>query len=174
LKGLYSYDFAPATPANLTHPKFYRSAVLMDNLIIDPQDGSVYGSSIPSVRAFSKSMASPEAPVPGSVTVKLVTENARDVTGVANWGLRKDEAVWEGVFVDDGRFYGALTAGGMVRGKYVGAGLLDKGVVVCDGNPMQRWTEKGGERVKEGEEVKDGEDEKVVSVKDGEAVRDEL
>jgi len=153
---LYSYDFSPATPANLTRPRFYRSAVLGDNVVVDPQDGGVYLSGLPSLPAFAKNMASPEAPMPGSATVRLV-ERAGNIREFANSGLRKDEAAWEGVFVDDGMFYGGISTGGMVRGKFVGAGLVEKGVVVCDGHPMRGRTKavKKEEVVKDEESAKD-------------------
>jgi len=158
--GVYTYSIPDMAHPYLAVPEsFRRTPFAADNLHLGPT-GRLFVSGIFSLSDFASSMLS-QGPVPPAWTAELLVgvdpSDGREVVlrglDPANSPLRKEEWMWRSVYLDDGRFFGGVSTGGVVdmQGTFVGVSVVGEGVLVC-----KKVIERPGVLVK-----KEGGEEKV-------------
>lgn len=162
--GVYTYSIPDMAHPYLAVPEsFRRTPFTADNLHLGPT-GRLFVSGIYSLNAFGSSMLS-QGPVPPAWTAELLAgadpSDRREVAlrglDPANSPLRKEEWMWRSVYLDDGRFFGGVSTGGVVdmQGTFVGVSVVGEGVLVCKkviGRPgvlVKKEGEEEEEKVKE-------------------------
>jgi len=160
--GVYTYSIPDMAHPYLAVPEsFRRTPFAADNLHLGPT-GRLFVSGVPSFRDFATSMLSEGTVGPPAWTAELLVgvdpSDKREVAlrglDPANSPLRREEWVWRSVYLDDGKFFGGVSTGGLVdmQGTFVGSSVVGKGVLVCKKvveRPGVLVKKEGGEKVKE-------------------------
>ncbi|PWW77001.1 hypothetical protein C7212DRAFT_278932 [Tuber magnatum] len=160
--GVYTYSIPDMAHPYLAVPEsFRRTPFAADNLHLGPT-GRLFVSGISSLSDFATSMLSEGNVGPSAWTAELLSEvdpsDKREAVlrglDPANSPLRKEEWVWRSVYLDDGKFFGGVSTGGVVdmRGTFVGVSVVGRGVLVCEKvieRPGVSTEKEGEERPKE-------------------------
>ncbi|RPA96946.1 hypothetical protein L873DRAFT_1836559 [Choiromyces venosus 120613-1] len=139
--GIYTYSIPDMAHAFHAIPEsFHRTPFSADNLHLGPT-GRLFVSGISSLSAFATSMLAEGKVGPPAWTAELLPavdkSDRREVAlrglDPANSPLRKEEWVWRSIYMDDGKFFGGVSTGGVVdvQGTFVGVSVVGKGVLVC-------------------------------------------
>ncbi|CAZ81607.1 unnamed protein product [Tuber melanosporum] len=157
--GVYTYSIPDMSRPYLTVPEsFHRTPFATDNLHLGPTS-RLFASGITSLGDFATSMLSEGIVGPAAWTAELLPrvdpsdkrEAALRALDPANSPLRKEEWVWRSVYLDDGKFFGGVSTGGIVdmQGTFVGVSVVGKGVLVCKRVIERPGVLVGEENVKE-------------------------
>lgn len=160
----YSYDIQPKQegdesidimfPLKFKSEAYIRTPFWADNLMFT-SDKRLFVSGILSAEGYFTSLLSSQAAKPESWVVELLpkieksdlnTAAGRNELNVrlsdpANSALRREEARWRSVFWDNGKFFGGLTTGQLLEdNRFIGVGLANNGVLVCNNiKPGRGW-----------------------------------
>lgn len=147
--GIYTFSLPdPSLPLSVYPHSFHRTPFAADNIFYSHSQRTLYVSGVSSLSASATSMMSPAAPRSPSWTLELLPEIQRmgeaeegvlkrekafRAVDLANRPLREQERRWRSVFMDDGKFYGGVSNGGVVdeTGKFIAVSLVGEGVLTC-------------------------------------------